>query len=66
MQIIRNYYELDNLDKGVEGVFDLNCSVKEENGVSLISPVIKNTSAQEICFNRAFVSVTLPAAPYEA
>ena len=61
-----HYYELDNLEKGVEGLFDLSSSVKEKNGVSLISPVIKNTSSQEICFNRAFVAVTLPPAPYEA
>ena len=61
-----HYYDLDSLENGVEGLFDLRCSVKEEKGVSLISPVIKNTSSKEICFNRAFVSVTLPSAPYEA
>ncbi|MBR6372563.1 MAG: hypothetical protein IKS20_05220, partial [Victivallales bacterium] len=61
-----HYFELDNLDKGVEGVFDLKCTVKEEKGISLLSPVIKNTSDREICFNKAFVGVTLPPAPYEA
>lgn len=60
------YYNLDSLDAVVDGVFEIRSSSREENGISLISPVIKNISGNEICFNKAFVSVVLPPAPYEA
>ena len=59
-------YRLETLNETVDGVFELKTKIVEENGVRLISPVIKNISGGELCFGKAYVSVILTPGPYEA
>ena len=39
-----HYYELENLDSKVDGLFEMRSTSKEANGIALVSPVIKNIS----------------------
>ncbi len=59
-------YKLDTLNGKVDGVFEVTTKIRTENGISLISPVIKNISGGELCFGKAYVNVILPPGPYEA
>ena len=59
-------YKLDTLNAKVDGVFEVTTKIVSENGVSLISPVIKNISGGELCFGKAYVSAILQPGPYEA
>ena len=59
-------YRLNSLNETVDGVFELKTTIREENGVRLLSPVIENISGDELCFGKAFVSIVLTPGPYEA